>query len=466
MQSSIFRAYDIRGKVGSELIISEVYQFARAVAFYYTQKNNPVNAVAVGMDGRIHSKQIAQELIAGLQASGLEVLFLGQCTTPMLYYSQYCLPVQAGIMITASHNPAEYNGFKLIHDKQPISLELLQELKHYYLEKKEVISEQPGECKLVSVKEQYLAFLTHQFKHLVDSDIALLFDCANGAAGFLIHDLIKAFNWKNTHVIHGAVTGEFLHHEPDPSKEKNMTDLKKAVLMQHADLGIGFDGDADRMGAVTDDGIVLSGDKLLGLFAQEIIKKEKKLHVVFDQKCSDGLKELLHKWGAIGYESRTGHTFIKQIMQQTGAQLAGELSCHFFFADRYYGFDDGIYAALRLIEIVAQDKKAVTKFLTLFPHRVNSPELRIACPVYQGPKIVAAVKEHFEKSDAKLCTLDGVKVITECSWALIRSSNTESVISLRFEAVNQEHLDAIKQKFVALLSDYLPQELLKESVTW
>jgi phosphomannomutase len=467
MQDHIFRAYDIRGIVGSELLIENVYDFARALTFYCIEKNSSVKRIAVGMDGRSHSLALKDELIRGFTDSGLDIVFIGRCPTPALYYSQHHLPVQAGVMITASHNPADYNGFKMVLNKQSIAKDEIKKLRTYFKQKKTVEIKCFGKIDTIPIVPDYVAYLKEQFPHLVRSDVSVVFDCAKGAAATVIPKLIKAFEWKNATAIHTTIDGTFSCDEPDPSVAKNMELLKAAQLKQGALLGIGFDGDADRMCALDQTGQLVSGDKLLGVFAHQVLQERPGATIVFDAKCSDALTQWIEQWGGIASVAKTGHSFIKEALQKTGALLAGELSCHFFFKDRYFGFDDGIYAALRLIEILEQSKKSLGTLLEQFPHRVASPELRIDCPLHKGPEIVAAARRYFEQEKKGIIsTLDGVKVTKEYGWGLLRSSNTQSVVCLRLEAHCQEGLAKIRQDFIESLCSSFERTFLEKTVTW
>lgn len=467
MRDHVFRAYDIRGIVGTELLVEQVFDLARAIAFYCSEKNPSVKAVAVGMDGRLHSESIKDELIRGLQSSGLEIYFLGHCTTPMLYFSQYQLQVQMGIMITASHNPREYNGFKIVVNKEPVADQELQVVKKYFQQGKFLIPEKKGTIQEVSLVEQYCQFLKEQFSGLVGADFSLVFDCSNAVAGIVIPHLIKLFEWKNVRVIHQTLDGMFAHHEPDPTNQEALHDLKKAVIHANAQLGIGFDGDADRMGLVDQNGQYIPGDKIIALFAKSVLEKHPGASVICDSKCSDALPELITGWGGAVHIARTGHVFIKTLLKQTNALLAGELSCHYFFNDRYFGFDDGIYAALRLLEIIHSSQRSLTELLDFFPHRIACPELRITCPLQAGPEIVKVAHNYFKTQTAlQMSTFDGVRIQTDYGWGLLRSSNTQSVICLRLEAHSDEGLERLKELFMQALLPSYSREFLEETLTW
>lgn len=467
MQNHIFRAYDIRGIVGTELLIEQVYDLAHAIAYYCSEKNRSVKTVVVGMDGRVHSEQLKEELIQGLRDAGLNVIFIGQCTTPLLYFSQYQLEVDLALMVTASHNSQEYNGFKIVFQKTSIAGQELQKIKEYLYKKKQRKAEQKGTCEVRSFLDDYCQFLKKQFSHLQGLKIPLVFDCSNAVAALVVPKLITLLDFKNVYIIHQTIDGTFPHHEPDPTNEATLHDLKKAVIMHEAALGIGFDGDADRMGVVTAAGIHVTGDKLLALFSKNVLAKNPGTTVVCDSKCSDGLYELVQKWGGTIHVAKTGHTFIKEALQETGGLVGGELSCHFFFKDRYFGFDDGIYAALRLLEILYFSQASLEEHLVEFPYRSVSPELRIACPLEQGPEIIKAAHDYFKtKKGIKISTLDGIRIQTDCGWGLLRSSNTQSVVCLRIEAQSKAGLQKLKMLFIEALLPSYSLEFLEKTVTW
>lgn len=467
MQDHIFRAYDIRGIVGTELTVENVYDLACALAFYSIEKNPSVKRVAIGMDGRAHSEAIKDEFVRGLTDSGLEVYFIGLCTTPLLYFAHYNLDVQAAVMITASHNPKEYNGFKIMLGRRSLAQTEILRIKHYFLAKKSVKPISKGACIYKPLQTEYITYLKKRFNHLIGSHLPVVFDCNYAAAATVLPDLIKAFEFKNAICLHGKVDGEFGGKNPDPLHQENIQALKRGVKDKDATVGIAFDGDADRMAAMTADGTVIPGDRLLVLLAQPIVEQFPGAPIVFDVKCSDVVELMIKKWGGKPVIAQTGHPFIKAKIRETGALFAGELSCHFFFKDRYFGFDDGVYAALRLIELLQESDKTLGELLLQIPFRMASPELRFACPLHAGPKIVSAVQNYFElQKDNKITTLDGVKVVKEYGWGLLRSSNTESVVSLRLEAFDKKGLDLLRQEFIKALQPAYSNDFLEKTICW
>ncbi|MGE0206820.1 MAG: phosphomannomutase/phosphoglucomutase [Candidatus Babeliales bacterium] len=461
MQDHIFRQYDIRGKVGQELLLDQVYDLAKAIVYYFVQKNPALKTIAVGADGRTHSPAIKQELCRALQDSGIDVLFVGTCPTPVLYFSLFNLPVDAGLMITASHNGKEYNGIKICLGKESVWGSQIQEIKALYAQKAAVKAEHRGSYKEYNLIEDYTDWMVKKFPHLVNMDIAAVVDCGNGAAGTVWPMLIKKMQWKKVDLLFPEVDGTYPNHEADPIVEENMLDVKKNLLSGCYDVGLGLDGDCDRMTPMTKQGQLVQGDKVLALFAQDIIKNHPKAPIVFDIKCSSGLADVIAAVGGLPCISPSGHSIIKDQMKKQKALLAGELSCHFFFHDRYFGYDDGNYAALRLFELLVQSGKTLQELLTIFPEKWSTPEIRIACDQHAMASIVEHVKEHFIKeAKGEIMTIDGIRVTMSYGWGMVRSSNTQPVICLRFESDSQAGLQQIKQDFKGALEPYLSKEAL------
>lgn len=462
MLDSIFRLYDIRGKVSSELLLDEVYNLGRAIATFFLQRNRDVKTVVLGADGRIHSPIIKKEISRALQDAGLDVISIGVCPTPVMYFSVHTLPVQAGLMITASHNTKEYNGIKICLGTASVWGEQIQEIKRIYKEKHVIKRNGQGSQREYDVITDYITWLVHHFQDLISYDISVIFDCAHGAAGTVMPRLIEAMKWPNAQLLFERVDGEFPAHEADPTAEKNMQDLKKKVISSGADLGIGFDGDCDRMAPVTATGKLVLGDLLLALFAQAFLKKNPGARIVFDIKCSSGLIKMIQASGGIPCMSATGHSIIKNRMKQEGSLLGGELSCHFFFADEYFGYDDGIYAALRLLRLLKKSSVSLDTLISQIPHSFSTPEIRIECPNTNTQMIIEKVKQAFMgQPGVELTTLDGVRVSKPYGWGLVRASHTQPAISLRFESDSQEGLRHIQDDFLNILQDYVDQKELK-----
>jgi phosphomannomutase / phosphoglucomutase len=458
MKDSIFREYDIRGRVGIEFDLSCVYALGKALACYFLEQHKiAVKTVAIGMDGRIDSPFIKQELERALRDSGLHVIYIGVCPTPVLYFALHTIPVDAGIMITASHNNKEFNGLKICIGKQALWGSEIEKIKTLYKQKKEQKSLFIGSYREYPLVDRYINWLAIHFKHLKNSTIPLIIDCGNGAASVIMRRLIAQLGLANITLLYDTLDGNFPHHEPDPSVLEHMHELRKRAI-QDKIVGIGFDGDADRMVPITELGNLILGDKLLALFAQHIATQKPELSVICDIKCSASLMQLLANWGVTAHMVPSGHSIIKYHMKKQQALLAGELSCHFFFADRYFGYDDGIYAALRLYEIMREKHEVqLEPLLAFFPSVISTPEIRIAYDSNQErTALMHAAQAFFEQQNqAEICTIDGVRVTMPYGWGLVRFSNTQPVLSLRFEATTSEGLQQIQQDFYGALKDHI-----------
>lgn len=465
MKETIFREYDIRGLVNSELMIDDVYDLGRAIAFYLLQLNSAVKKVVIAMDGREHSPAIKDNICRALADSGLDVIFIGVCTSPMMYFATHTMSVDAGIMVTASHNPKEYNGLKVCLGTHSLWGEQIKEIGKLYYAKKHCVSDVKGAYTEQLIKNDYIAWHVEKFAHLKNSDIAAVVDCGNGAAGVVLPDIKKIMGWHNVQLLCADVDGTFPHHEADPTHIKNMQHVKDALQTTDAIVGIGFDGDADRMGAMTKEGELVPGDKMIAIFAQPMIQQYPAMTVVYNVVCSDGLTELLEKWGAHTVITPVGHSIIEENMETHHAMLGGETSCHFFFRDRHFGYDDGVYAMFRLIELLVQSGKSLTELLRVFPKKVTSPEFRLPCAEEDKQRIVQEIKDLFLKQkNVKIVAIDGVRVTTDYGWGIIRASNTQPVLSIRCEANTPEDLRHVKENFVELLAHYFDEKYLREQL--
>lgn len=464
MIDTIFREYDIRGKVGSDLNVDEVYALTQAIAYYFLQKNPQVRTVAVGMDGRTHSPAIKQSLCDALQASGLDVVFVGVCPSPVLYFSLFHLGVDAGIMITASHNPKEYNGFKICLGKDSVWGQEIREIRALFKQRKAVSANMQGTYREQYMVQSYVDWLVRNFAHLMGMELSVVIDCGNGTAGTVLPALIKKMHWAKVKLLYEEVDGTYPNHEADPVVEANMLDVKEVLASTPTQVGIGLDGDCDRMVPMTKQGYLVPGDKLLALFSKYVVQENPGAAVVFDIKSSAGLLELLENWKAQPYMAPSGHSIIKTYMKKHAALLGGELSCHFFFNDRYFGYDDGIYAMLRLLEILVANASSLQEELVLFPQKCSSPEYRLRCDEEQKTEIVQAVKQSFEqRSDVTSITIDGVRAMMPYGWGIVRASNTNPEICLRFESDSHHGLQAVKEDFLKVLQPFF-SPLILESV--
>jgi phosphomannomutase/phosphoglucomutase len=464
MRDHIFRKYDIRGKVHEELYPEQVYDFAQAFACYILQKNPQAKTIVVGRDARIHSELLYLSLTEGLLDAGFDVLSIGICPTPVMYFTLHTKPVDAGIMITASHNDAEYNGFKLCYKTESIWGDSLQELKKLFEQQVSVKRHLVGTLKEYSMNASYIDYLVDQFSVLSDMHIPGVVDCLSGAAGAIIPDLIQAMGWSQVKSIHDNLDGTFPLGQPDPVEDIRLVKLKNIIAEQHSQFGIAFDGDGDRMVPVTGSGKRIRGDQVIALFAESLLSSHANASIVFDTKCSQVVPEIIAINGGKAIMAPTGHSIIKSYMQQHNALFGGELSCHFFFSDRYFGYDDGIYAMCRLLEHSLLTNKSFDQLLTSIPTRFASDELRIPCDPSVQPAVVLAVKDFFaQRENTQISLLDGVRVVTPDGWALVRQSHTQPLLSARFEANSPEHLRLLQDEIKNVLLPFIDQEqIIKE----
>jgi phosphomannomutase/phosphoglucomutase len=459
---TVFKQYDLRGIIGTDFPLEDVYDLGKAIAVYFITRAHDVKTIAIGADGRIHSPIIKEKLCAALQDAGLNVVFIGVCPTPVLYFSLFTQPVQAGLMITASHNGKEYNGIKICLHKESVWGEAIQDIKKLYLDRIAISAPKPGEYKEHLLIPEYIQWLSDHFTHLKGMNISAVIDCGNGAAGTVLPALIKVMQWPRVQLLYAEVDGTYPHHEADPTVPENMQDVKHILATTDVQLGIGLDGDCDRMAPMTKEGKLIQGDVLLALFAREMLKKHPHAPIVFDIKCSSGLQELLEQWNAQPIMSPSGHSIIKNQMKEQQALLAGELSCHFFFKDRYFGYDDGIYALLRLFELLLASGKTLDELIKLFPQRYSTPEIRLACSQETKELMMPALEKSFSKiPGADVMTIDGIRVTMKHGWGMVRASNTQPVMCFRFEADSPEALSSIKKMFIDQVSPYFDEQALK-----
>ncbi|MFI5333177.1 MAG: phosphomannomutase/phosphoglucomutase [Candidatus Babeliales bacterium] len=465
MIDTIFREYDIRGKVGTEFIISEVYPLTQAIVYYFKQHKPSVKTVAVGMDARTTSPQIKDEVIRALTDSGLDVLFIGICPTPVLYFALYTQPVDAGIMITASHNPPEYNGLKLCLGKHSVWGLQVAEICDLYKQGAKLPASTQGSVTDQPLIPLYVEWLADHFKDLHAMQLSAVVDCGNGTAGTVMPLLVQAMGWHHVQLLYAEVDGTCPNHEADPVKEKNMQEVKQVLATTDIQVGIGFDGDVDRMAPMTKQGFLVPGDQLLALFSQQVLNEHPGAPIVVDIKSSAGLLDLLQEWGAQTVLSPSGHAIIKDQMRKHHALLGGELSCHFFFNDRYFGYDDGIYAALRVFEILIKTGKTLDELLAMFPKLYSTPEFRIPCNESDKKRIVEAVTALFaQRPDVAMITIDGVRARMEYGWGILRASNTQPELCLRFESDTQQGLQQVKEVFFNALKPYVDASRLKQLI--
>jgi phosphomannomutase len=442
---TILREYDIRGIVGKTLTKEDAWALGRS--FGSLAADEGARAIAVGRDGRLHSPELESALVDGLMECGLEVVRIGVGPSPMLYYSVEVLDVQGGIQVTGSHNPPEYNGFKMLLNGRSVFGEEIQGLGRRSAAG--AWSEGSGSARSEDVLESYVARLVQDFR---GGEFRIAWDPGNGAAGPAVKKLVETLPGEHF-VIHDTIDGTFPAHHPDPTVEANLADLKALVAEKNCDIGFAFDGDADRIGAVDSKGRVIWGDQLLIILAADVLKDQPGATIIADVKASQTLFDRIAEMGGRPLMWKTGHSLIKSKMKETGAPLAGEMSGHIFFKHRWYGFDDALYAAVRLIEAVAQSGKSLSETMDAMPKSIVTPEMRF--PVDESRKfaVVSEVLQRLSASGSKVNSTDGARVMTDDGWWLLRASNTQDVLVARAEARDQEGLE----RLLAQIDDQLAQ---------
>ena len=443
--ANVFREYDIRGIADEEFTDPLVTSIGRAFGTLLQRENK--TRVAVGHDMRPSSDRLALALIRGLTASGIQVIDLGLVPTPVLYFSVSHLKLDAGVCITGSHNPVEYNGFKLHLSDRPFFGAEIQELRKVIESGR--FHEGHGSVRKGTILEDYKKYVLSLFH--TKRKLKVVVDSGHGMGAVAAPDLVRSLGHE-TIELYSNLDPTFPDHHPDPSEPKNLKDLQKKVLETGADLGIGFDGDADRIGLVDEKGEIIPGDKILLLCARAILKKKPGAVIIGDVKCSQSVYDDIEKRGGKAVMWKTGHSLIKAKMKETHAELAGEMSGHIFFVDRWFGFDDAIYAACRVLEILDEDPRPLSQHLADLPRLFATPEIRIDCPddikFDLVKKAVAAFKKEYRVIDT-----DGARILFEGGWGLVRASNTQPVLVLRFEADSDKRLAEIR----AIVEDKLHQ---------
>lgn len=447
MNPVIFREYDVRGVYNSDFDLNFAEKLGKAFVSFVRkhEKKDGLIEVTIGHDARLSSPDIVNALTKGMVSSGAKVYQIGLVTSPISYFSTFEIPnVSGGIMVTGSHNPPEYNGFKISVGKTTIHGSDIKELETI-INSNDFI-EGDGAIETYDIFPQYVEKYKNEFKDLKDLPVVL--DCGNGAAGAIARRLYEACGLKPI-ILFEEPDGTFPNHHPDPTVEENLVDLKKAVIENNAVIGIGFDGDADRIGIVGEKAQTVFGDELMVLVADDILKTNSGAKIVGDVKCSDRLYDFVKLKGGQPIMWKTGHSLIKDKIRTEQAPFGGELSGHIFFADRNYGYDDALYAGLRVIEIISKTGKSVSQLLADLPTAFNTPEIRIDTTEEKKHEIVEALKLKFKHNteDYKVNLQDGIRVSFNNGWALARASNTQPVLVLRFEANSEQNLKAIEKQF-------------------
>ncbi|MES2135975.1 MAG: phosphomannomutase/phosphoglucomutase [Pseudomonadota bacterium] len=440
---TILREYDIRGIVGDTLTEADAYALGRT--FAAKAHGEGARTIAVGRDGRTHSPSLQAELIRGLTEGGIDLMQIGMGPSPMLYFATHYLDVDGGIQVTGSHNPAGYNGFKLLLKGRSVFGAEIQEIGRRALSGH--WSEGSGSVEEVDIREAYADRLLQDFS---GNAFRVGWDAGNGAAGPILDMIVDRLPGDH-HVIFSQVDGTFPNHHPDPTVEANLADLKALVEREQLDFGIAFDGDGDRIGAVDGLGRVIWGDQLMLILAGPVLKEQPGATIIADVKASQVLFDGIAALGGKPLMWKTGHSLIKSKMKETGAPLAGEMSGHIFFKHRWYGFDDALYAAVRLIEAVSQSGKSLTEIMDDMPKSVATPELRFPVDEPRKFAIVEEVRDRLSADGARVDATDGVRVSTPDGWWLLRASNTQDVLVARAESSDESGLD----RLVAQIDDQL-----------
>jgi len=444
----IFREYDIRGLVDKELTQDSTERIGKAIGTYVRRNGGKI--LTVGYDMRTSSIPFRDSLIAGLNSTGCDVIDIGMVPTPVAYFSLHHLKPDGGVMITGSHNPPEFNGFKISHGLHSLYGKRIQELRK--LIERNDFESGSGTVEHKNILQDYVQDICGSVK--ISRPVKVVVDGGNGCFGIVGPELLKRAGADITELF-CEPDGNFPNHHPDPTVAKYLVDLIAKVKEEGAELGIGFDGDADRIGIVDEKGNIFWGDQLLMLFARDLLKRKPGSTIVGEVKCSQNLFKDIEKHGGTAVMSAAGHSLIKKKMRETNALLAGEMSGHVCFADEYYGFDDAIYAACRVLQIVASSEMKVSEMLADVPKTASTPEIRVDCPDDRKFEIVRELTESFrERYD--VIDIDGVRVNFENGWALIRASNTQPVLVLRFEANTADQLDEIIAIIRSTMSKYEP----------
>jgi phosphomannomutase len=438
----ILREYDIRGVVGETLTVEDAKALGLCLGTMLKRvAENPGRKVTacVARDGRVSSVELQDALIDGFISTGADVINVGLGPTPMLYYAAHHFKADVSVMVTGSHNPPSHNGFKIMKGKKAFFGEDIQNLGRFAL--RGDFSSGKGELREEDVQEKYIARILRDFE-TDGPNLKIAWDPGNGAVGDVLKKLCAEIPAEHI-LLNAEIDGTFPNHHPDPTVAENMQQLRQTVLEQGCDLGIGFDGDGDRIGVIDDKGNLLFGDQLLVLWAEEVLEKFPSAKIIADAKASQVLFDEIERLGGKPIMAATGHSLIKAKIAETSALLAGEMSGHIFFADKYYGFDDALYAAVRLLSWLYNHKQTLSERLAELPKLVNTPEVRLACPDNRKFTVIEEVKARLTAVGQEYSDVDGVRVNTDTGWWLLRASNTQPALSMRVEATDESALSRL-----------------------
>ena len=438
LNQTIFREYDIRGKYPEDLNPSSI----RSIAFSIAKKckAESIDSLVIGRDGRLSGPELIKILEAELNNNGISTENIGVVTSPLLYFAAKKSATLSGIMLTGSHNPKNYNGIKMVINDQPISG---KEIYEGISSKLTSFNQNQAVRKNLNIVQTYVNEIVNSFSSIHKK---IVIDCGNGAAGEIAPYLFKKIGCEVIELF-CEIDGNFPNHHPDPGKKENLQDLIMTVKKTNADLGIAFDGDGDRLGVVTTKGKIIYPDQLMMIFAEDILEKNKKGTIIFDVKCSDHLPKIIEANHGSPIMSPTGHFHIKKKIKEHNALLGGEMSGHIFFNDDWYGFDDGIYSALRLIEIISESKNSSSEFFNKFPQLFNTPEINLSTTDDKKFEIIERLKKEFEFNGFEKVLIDGIRLENDTSWGLARASNTTPSLVFRFEGETEEALQKIIEVF-------------------
>lgn len=449
LDKTVLRKWDIRGiypdQINEDLALKVGYAYAR----FLKEKNK--NTCVVGRDNRIGGDKLAKNLTYALTDAGINIIYLDVVTTPMLNFACHKLNIPFGIMITASHNPKCDNGFKIFGDS---CLHLnTKELNNFYdliMKEKKLSSDEKGFIKDFDIKDLYVKDLNEKIN--LNRKLKVIIDCGNGTSSTIIRDVYKNFNCDVTY-LYADSDPTFPNHHPDPNVFENLKDLCKTVIKENADLGIAYDGDADRVGIVDDKGNVIETDKLMSLYAKDILKTSENKNIVIDVKCSMALENSIKKHGGKPIMVANGSAYIETYVQEYPAVFGGEYSGHVFFNDKHYGFDDGIYAGLRVQEILCKSNEPLNKLFDDYQKLFNTPEIKVSCLDENKFKIIEEIKNYCKERNYEYTDIDGVRVKFSDGWALVRASNTGPNLTTRFEATTEKRVKELKEEFINLISN-------------
>ncbi len=446
MDPSIFREYDIRGLVDDTLTADVVELLGKGYGTYI--QNNGGKKVTVGRDARESGVEYGKAFIKGINSTGVDVLDLGVVPTPVVYFSMFYLPVDGGVMITGSHNPPEYNGFKVGINKTTISGKEIQNFRKL-IESGEFPAG-TGTVEQYDIISPYKIDVKKRF--VCDKKLRIAIDAGNGVGGITGPDLLRGLGHE-VHELFCEVDGTFPNHHPDPTVDKNLDDLINIVKEKQLDFGMGYDGDADRIGLIDDLGRIVRGDQILAIFAQDLFSRKKGEKVIFDVKCSQALPEFIEENGGVPVIYKTGHSLIKSKMKEEKSLLAGEMSGHIFFGEKYYGYDDAVFASCLMAELVSKTDKKLSEIVDTIPKYFSTPEIRAETTEEDKWKIVEKASEYF-KANYDTIDIDGVRILFGDGWGLIRASNTQAVIVMRFEAQSQDRLNEIQELVTGKIKEF------------